>query len=75
MISFLLIEFDREKPEARRAAIVALVVTVGSSLAFAVSTMLVAARTGTTGSAEHEPGDAGARGRRGQVQRLRGAGV
>lgn len=48
LTSFLLIEFDREVPEARRAAMVALVVTVGSSLVFLVGLLLISAEVGST---------------------------
>ena len=48
LTSFLLIEFDRENDDARRAAMIALVVTVGSSLLFLVGLLLVAVQSGTT---------------------------
>ncbi len=46
--SFLLIRFDQDKTESRQAALLALVVTAGSSLLFLVGTLLIATRTGTT---------------------------
>lgn len=48
LASFLLIESDRENPAARRAASIALVVTVGSSLLFLLGLLLIGAETGTT---------------------------
>lgn len=51
LTSFLLIGFDRTE-ESNRAAAVALVVTVGSSLLFLVGALLVASQTGTTSVAE-----------------------
>ena len=48
LASFLLIEFDREDPKARSAALLALVLTVGSSLLFLIGLLLIAADTGTT---------------------------
>src|SRR5690606_8678417 len=46
--SFLLIGFERDDPSARRAAMLALVVTMGSSLAFLAGALLVSMATGTT---------------------------
>ncbi len=48
LASFLLIQFDRQKRQARRAALVALVVTAGSSLLFLTGVLLVARTAGTT---------------------------
>lgn len=48
LLSFLLIEFDRDEPEARRAARTALLVTAGTALAFLVGLSLVYASHGTT---------------------------
>lgn len=48
LASYLLIGFDAHREPARRAAAIALLVTVGSSLLFAVGIVLVAARMGTT---------------------------
>lgn len=45
--SFLLIAFDWHEAKARRAAVLALVLTSGSSLAFLVGAILLAQRTGT----------------------------
>lgn len=47
LLSFLLIQFDRDT-EARRSATVALVVTAGSSLVFLVGVVLVALETDST---------------------------
>lgn len=48
LASFLLIEFDREKPKSRNAALLALIVTAGSSLLYLVGILLIAARHETT---------------------------
>ena len=48
LVSFLLIEFDRDDDRAARAAGLALVVTAGSSLLFLAGVVLVARQTGTT---------------------------
>ncbi len=48
LVSFLLIEFDRENPTARHAASTALIITVGSSLLFLVGSLLIGAEAGTT---------------------------
>lgn len=52
LLSFLLIEFDRDEPEARRAARTALLVTAGTALAFLVGLVLVHASHGTTALGE-----------------------
>lgn len=54
LMSFFLIRFDEEKPEARRAALVALVATAGSSLLFLIGVLMVATQAGTTVLADLE---------------------
>jgi len=48
LFSFLLIGFDREVPAARRAAMLALVLTAGSSLLFLLGALLLSVDQGTT---------------------------
>lgn len=55
LMSFLLIGFDRDDPQARRAARVALVVTAGSSLLFLLGALSIAVDQGTTVIAEIRP--------------------
>lgn len=47
LASYFLIRFDHRKPEARRAALLALLLTAGTSLLFLVGTLLVARQTAT----------------------------
>lgn len=56
--SFLLIRFDERKPEARRAALLALVVTAGSSLLFLTGALLIAGRNGSALLSELRSGTA-----------------
>ncbi len=48
LASFLLIRFDRNRIAARRASLLALVVTAGGSLLYLVGAVLIAVETGTT---------------------------